>query len=121
MYRDNVTVGRFCREFKKMVYDNYDDHRLKAIDICQIIGIHERQYYRLAKSGLRVSPAVYLNQFRIEKAIGLIEAGELVSVVARKVGFNSYAYFARKFREEVGCSATDYLKHSKKKKFGMIR
>ena len=56
-----------------------------------------------------VSPVVYLNRFRVNRARGLLESSdETVTEVALAVGFASSGYFSTVFRREVGVTPAAY-------------
>lgn len=68
---------------------------------------------QLFKSKLGVSPLVYVNRYRLEKACGLLRDGKSVTEAGFASGFQSASYFSETFRKFYGCTPSDYILKSR--------
>ena len=63
------------------------------------------------KDEIKLSVIDYIHKKRIEEAIFLIEQGRLsITDISSSVGFSSYNYFCKVFKEATGMTATEYKK-----------
>ena len=54
----------------------------------------------------------YLNEVRISHAKVLLERDNMsIGEISAKVGYSDINYFSRRFKKEVGITATEYRKH----------
>ena len=59
------------------------------------------------------TPFSYLQQVRIQKSCQYLKNSDLaVSRIAVSCGFNDLSYYARRFREQVGCTPTEYRRRA---------
>lgn len=70
-----------------------------------------RTCYRTFKEVLRMSPNDYIRSCRIQKACLLLTQTEnSVTDIALECGFSSVGYFGKSFREDMGCSPSQFRK-----------
>lgn len=71
-----------------------------------------REYFsRMFKEQTRQTPFEYLNQYRISRAMELLEQSDMsITEIAGKCGFAQTGYFSVKFSEFAGCTPTAYRK-----------
>lgn len=80
-------------------------------DIASSINLCRSECCRLFKSHMKESLFRYLLNFRIEQSLPLLnDTDQSVTEVAEKVGFSNPCYFTKIFREQKGCSPTQYRK-----------
>ena len=96
------------KQIQQYVSENYKNSNLRICDIAEHMAMCERQLLRYSKLLLEQTPTEYLRRYRLFRATKLLSQGYTVSVVTAKVGFSSYSYFARCFKDEYGCTATAY-------------
>ena len=73
-------------------------------------GISRSHLYRLFMRHISMPPNEYLMRYRINKAAGLLESGELtVGEVAYSTGFSDQLYFSRVFKKYMGLPPSKYL------------
>lgn len=73
------------------------------------IGLSRAHFYRLFESSMGVSPRVYLNVQRIEKAVIAVAGGSLsLSDISEKLGFAAPSHFSRFFHDNVGSSPSSF-------------
>ncbi|HDR50184.1 MAG TPA: AraC family transcriptional regulator [Mariniphaga anaerophila] len=75
------------------------------------MGVSSRHLRKLFKLNFGISPVSYLLEFRINKALELLNDPKLnVKEVAFETGFTTPQYFSKKFREITGMSPRKYKK-----------
>ncbi len=88
------------------------EHFTETLDFDEIAlehGFSPSHFRRLWGARFRVPPARYAMQLRIRQARRmLVETDRSVGEIARTLGFADPLYFSRKFRDEVGQTATEY-------------
>lgn len=81
--------------------------------IADYVGMNPSYFSTLFKKTMGISYTKYLTEVRMEKAKKLLEKGEKVSVVFESVGYQTYRYFLKKFKENVGVCPGVYKDHKK--------
>lgn len=66
--------------------------------------------YRRIKSLTGLSPNDCVRDYRLKRAVELMDAGEPLSEVSEHCGFSSYSYFSKSFKQHFGMSPKDWLK-----------
>ncbi len=85
---------------------------LSMLRLSEICGLSQSYLCRLFRRETGRTPGEYLLAVRLENARRLLREGELnVSQVALRTGFNSTAYFDRRFRLDAGMSPSEYQAH----------
>jgi len=85
------------------VMEEHLETALPIPQICQSIGISQRQLDRLFLRFVRQSPALYYRDIRLDRARGLVTQTELpLAEVAVASGFSSQVHFSRAYRERFG-------------------
>lgn len=85
------------------VMEEHLETALAIPQICQRIGISQRQLDRLFLRFARQSPAIYYRDIRLDRARGLVTQTEMpLSEVAIASGFSSQVHFSRAYRERFG-------------------
>ena len=73
------------------------------------LSVSEDYLSRIFRQEMGISPWQYLNRYRILRAKALLlQTGDDVKTVARRVGFTDPAYFSRVFHRITGSSPTEY-------------
>ena len=86
---------------------------ISVTTLSEYIGISRSSLYRIFIRHINMSPAAYINAFRIKKACGLLENNNLsIEQVAISTGFTDQFYFSRVFKKLKGVSPTSYQKNS---------
>lgn len=66
---------------------------------------------RLFRKYIHSSPLEFLNHYRLQKACGLLQTGDLkITEVASACGFNYVSYFTHLFQKSFGCTPTEFRK-----------
>lgn len=87
---------------EQYIKSHLDKPGLKVISIAQHVGLSERHLNRLFKGINGVSPSVYMQQKRFDKACVLLQHSRLpVRQVANYCGFNSLSHFTTWFGRQM--------------------
>jgi transcriptional regulator GlxA family with amidase domain len=72
-------------------------------------GLSRAQFFRLFESSLGVSPKIYLNVVRMERALdAVIHQDTSVTDLSERFGFPEPAHFTRFFRDHAGVSPREF-------------
>lgn len=87
----------------------WNRENFKVSDLCREIGVSQSQLYRRITGLTGQSPTAFMKEFRLKKAIGLIEKQpQNITRVAYETGFNNPSYFAKCFRKRFGLLPSEY-------------
>lgn len=96
------------------VAENYN-RPLSTKDLAAILYVSEGYFCRFFKSATGKSAVEYINEYRIKRAVALLENTDLtLSEIAEQVGFEDASYFSRAFRKIKGESPSSYRSSSAK-------
>ncbi len=121
----NMVIVNICREYsRKHNVLSHKVHRIsKAIafmeknyinqflldEIAMEANLSRRQFCRVFKEQMGVSPLMYVTNLRIKKSMGLLKNTDFsIAEIAMACGFNSANYFIRKFAERKGITPTTF-------------
>lgn len=99
----------FREKFESSVSKNCFNNKLKIKDIADELAICQRQLCRNTKDIFDTTPALYIRKFRLSCAVGLLLQGYPIGMINTEVGFSSYSYFARCFKQEYGCTVREFI------------
>jgi AraC-like DNA-binding protein len=110
----------------KLPNDHYKIERLKTVveyiqancgrqirlkELADLVSMSEAYFCRFFKEITTKSPMDYINQFRVQKAAGLLkDSDKKIMEIALDVGFNNLSYFIGVFRHYFGCTPSAYRK-----------
>lgn len=84
---------------------------INVTDFQKHLGYSKSKLYRSIIAVLGTSPNVFLKEYRLTKALDLLEKQQAnISEVAYRTGFSSPAYFSKCFNERYGVLPSAYLK-----------
>ncbi|MBD2868608.1 response regulator [Paenibacillus arenilitoris] len=114
-----ATEYRSFAEQPKSVVDEIKNHirthcgdELSRTSLAEIVYLNPDYLARLFKKETGISLGNYIIQARIKVARHLLETTQLsVNAIAGKTGYTNYSYFAKLFRQEVGCTPVEYRKN----------
>jgi AraC-like DNA-binding protein len=102
--RDNERV----RAAVQFVMENYGD-RITLGDIADSVHVSKSECCRSFQRVIRMSPVEFLLQTRIHEAARLLGVSSSpVTDLAAAVGFGDVSYFGKVFRQQMGCSPSEY-------------
>lgn len=78
-------------------------------DLITATGVSRAQFFRLFETSLGVSPRVYLNAARLERAVRAVSEGDATfSTIGESLGFSVPAHFSRFFHDHAGSSPSGF-------------
>lgn len=90
----------------------WSNTRLNADDFSKCLGYSKSQLYRKMISLTGKSPNNFINEYRLNKALKLLNKKvENISEVAYETGFNSPAYFSKCFQNAFNMLPSTYIRH----------
>jgi len=115
---ETVKNSRSPREIVKQVeehiHEHLDDSELLVADIAEALFLNRDYLNRTFKKIHSISISQYLIQERMKlAAVLLVKPDSDISMVAEKVGYNNYPYFASSFKRYHGCTPSQYKKSMK--------
>lgn len=88
------------------------EHFAEDIDmdwLAKEAGLSRPHFFKLFRRQMRITPNIYLNTLRTERAIDdLMETSKSVTEISHDLGFSSQASFTRFFSSNVGIPPSDY-------------
>ena len=84
---------------------------IRVSDVAAEVNMHRVSLYRLFKECLNVSVEHYLQNYRMDKAVFLLQNSDLsVTEICARVGMSDYPHFCRQFKRHFGFTPSDYRK-----------
>lgn len=111
---------------KRDCYDRFSDYRVRRSlrliqekigedmdmemeKLARSVGLSRPHFFKLFKQYMGVTPSVYMNTLRSERAIeDLLHTDKTVTDIAFELGFSSQASFTRFFSSNVGIAPSEY-------------
>ncbi|MCB0578697.1 MAG: response regulator [Phaeodactylibacter sp.] len=93
----------FIKQVTACLEEHYHNPDWKQADLCQCLNISSRNLHRKFDALIGKTPAKYVREFRLKKAMELLKSGKAnVSEAGYDSGFSSPEHFSRAFREKFG-------------------
>ncbi|WP_157256218.1 helix-turn-helix domain-containing protein [Bacillus timonensis] len=102
---------------KALMYINlYFTETINLQSVADEIGVNRSYLAKKFKNEMQLSVIEYIHKKRIEEATFLLEQGRLsITDIGIEVGFSSYNYFCKVFKDIKGMTATEYKESIHKK------
>jgi YesN/AraC family two-component response regulator len=101
-------IQRLVRKALAHIHAHYAE-ALSRDELADYIGVSNDYLTRCFRQEMGVTPVVYLNRYRVNRAKDLLLSGDhSITDVATAVGFSDSSYFSQVFRREVGVSPNAY-------------
>lgn len=96
------------RKLLTYIAQNYM-YPITLAELSDQIGVSSAECSRFFSSQMSEAPFSYLNRYRIEKSCDLLIHTDLpISEIALRMGFNSFSYYSKRFREIMFCTPLEY-------------
>lgn len=90
--------------------ENYSE-KITVLDIAESANLSERECYRLFQRFVKMSPANYLKQVRLQRAKDLLTETNLsFTEIALQCCLGESSYFGAQIKKETGMTPTEYRK-----------
>jgi len=105
--RDTQTIDRTITYLQEHLTRN-----VAVAELAERLRCSTGHFHRLFKKRTGMTPNVYLNRLRVQKAMQMLRHSRLpIAEVARQTGFPDSAYFDRVFRKMTGTRPLAYRQH----------
>ncbi len=102
---------RLLQQAINVINENISNPDFSVSELSAALCMHRANLYKKLLYITGKTPVEFIRAIRLKKAVALLETdGVYVSEVAYMVGFNSPKVFAGHFKEEFGCSPSEYKK-----------
>lgn len=100
----------FFEKLDEIILKNIGDESFDIPALCREMAMSKSQLYRKFRALTDVSAAKYIRRLRMKKAKTLLQTtGMNVTEVGYEIGMKSVSTFSKLFKEEFGCSPTDFV------------
>ncbi|XEC93360.1 helix-turn-helix domain-containing protein [Paenibacillus tarimensis] len=90
---------------------NHYNEPIRLHDLAAETAMNESYFCRFFKEMTGKTPMDFLNQYRVQKAAALVQAGgKKLTEIALDVGFHNVSYFIGVFKRHFGCTPSQYQK-----------
>jgi AraC-like DNA-binding protein len=101
---------KFLTLLMDFMKENWTNPDLRVNDFTRPVGCSKSQLYRKLVALTGKSPNTFVNDYRLEAALKLLNKNEgNVSEIAFETGFTSPSYFSKCFQKKYGRQPSDYL------------
>ena len=99
----------FIRSIIQSIEDNIENTEFRIEDLAYAMNMSRAVFYRKVKTIVGLSPVDFVKKMRIKRAVQLLETEHFsIAEVAYKSGFSTPQYLSKVFKEQMGCSPTEY-------------
>lgn len=106
--KENSVPENYVNKAIQYIEDNYP-YNISISDIASYVGIDRTYLYRLFQQYEKQSPSKYLNDYRLSRAIEMLENKSIsINEVGLSVGFHDVAHFYKAFSAKYGTSPKKY-------------
>ncbi len=103
----------FMKKLTAYIEDNLSSENLDMENLASNMNLSISSLYRKVKSLIGITANEYIRKVKMKKAAEMLASGEFnVSETAWNVGISSMAYFRQCFKEEYGCTPSEYKKRA---------
>ena len=108
MLRGDITYDNRLTAMLTYIHENLSGS-ISIDNLIQAANITRDTCFKLFKENFNCTPIKYINNYRIQEAIRLIEnTNKTISEICYDCGFSSHSYFGKKFKEFTNMSASSY-------------
>ncbi len=113
----DIPISSPDEEFLKKILDtveNYiSDTGFSVDDLSYQVGLSRAQLYRKMNALFNHSPSVFIRNYRLKRAMQLLEKGHTPSQVCYQTGFRDPSYFTKCFKKKYGKTPQQVLNETK--------
>lgn len=106
---DKEKIHPAVKKVMDYISNNYMKSDFAIDDISTMIGINYNYLCTIFKKNLNITINEYINDYRMSKALELINIGDYnISEIAESVGFSNVSYFTRCFKKKFSVSPSKF-------------
>lgn len=103
---------KFMNKVVKYLEGHFDDSNMNIDEIATDTGVSRSALFKKLKSLTGLAPVEFVREFRLQKALQFLEAGETtISQLTYNVGMLDTKYFSRCFKQKFGMNPSEYKQH----------
>jgi len=106
--RDEERKIAFIVKFSQYLESNFHRQNLTVKNVANELGVSSRDLNRKCRLFLNSTSKEFLDGFRINEAIQLVQQGNALGNIAFDIGYSSHVSFCRNFKKRFGCSPSNY-------------
>lgn len=107
----------FIMKTLKYMESSFENSQMHIDDIAVYVGMSRTSFFKKIKSLTGLAPADFVREFRLQKALQMLDAGETnISQIAYNVGIEDTRYFRKWFKSKFGVNPSEYILHKSNKK-----
>lgn len=108
--------NNFMKRLTSYIEDNLASESLDMESLASKMNVSVSSLYRKVKSLIGISANDYIRKIKMKKAAEMLTSGNFnISETAWNVGISSLAYFRQCFKDEYGCTPSEYRKNAPQK------
>jgi CheY-like chemotaxis protein len=92
----------FIQKLVSIIEDNFEDENFSIEQLATLINMSRSNLFRKVSAITGLNPTLWIRDFRLNKAMQLLKQGNLPKEVCFLVGFNSFSYFSKCFKDKFG-------------------
>jgi signal transduction histidine kinase/DNA-binding NarL/FixJ family response regulator len=101
-YKATTPEEVFIQKLHVLIEENYEDENFSIEQLSGLINMSRSNLFRKVTSITGLNPTLWIRNFRLNKAMQLLKQGNLPKEVCYLVGFNSFSYFSKCFKDKFG-------------------
>ncbi len=114
---ENPAAAAYDERLRNVI-DYIEEHFCEALstyDLSRMFGYSEAYFCRRFKSVTGLTPVMYIQILRLEKAQRMIRKNDLkISEISSDCGFSDISYFSRCFKKQFGITPSEYASFAKR-------
>ncbi|WP_435413690.1 hybrid sensor histidine kinase/response regulator transcription factor [Psychroserpens mesophilus] len=101
----------FLEKLQGVMDSNLTESSFNVQEFSSALALSRMQLHRKLKGLTGLSATEFIRSQRLKLAVELLKKSDVnISEIGYSVGFNDHSYFTKCFKEQYGCSPSDYLK-----------
>ncbi len=102
----------FLEKLQVVIDSSLIESSFNVQEFSKALGLSRMQLHRKLKGLTGLSATEFIRSQRLKLAVELLKKSDVnISEIGYSVGFNDHSYFTKCFKEQYGCSPSDYLKN----------
>lgn len=102
--------AQFAKQLEEVLTEHITDPEFSAAIFCDTMFMSRMQLHRKLKALFGISTTEFIRNQRLKLATSLLLEGKFtIAEVGYAVGFNTPSYFMKCFKENYGCTPSDYM------------
>lgn len=101
------------RKMADYIYENYVD-KISLKDIADSGNVSRNKCCSIFKKFTQYSPINFLNNYRLEESLKMLQSDEDIGSIAYNCGFGQQSYYNRLFLRHYGCTPKEYRRRVQK-------